>query len=71
MLDRVLAIKVEIHPVCALAVRLKPSAMECEARLRGRERNNYSTNIISVYTQPAARSSRDTAEMMVNVSEEC
>ena len=50
---------------------LKLPALRGEARLRGRERNNYSTNIISVYTQPAARSSRDTAEMMVNVSEEC
>ena len=27
----------------------KPSAMEGEARLRGRERRNYSTTIISAY----------------------
>jgi hypothetical protein len=31
-----------------LAVGLKPSAMQDEARLRGRERNNYSKTIISV-----------------------
>ncbi|MBO9321800.1 MAG: hypothetical protein J7457_06685, partial [Roseiflexus sp.] len=31
------------------AVGLKPSAMEGEARLRGRERRNYSTTIISAY----------------------
>jgi hypothetical protein len=29
----------------ALAVGLKPSAMRCEARLRGLERNNYSKTI--------------------------
>ena len=32
----------------ALAVGLKPSAMQGEARLRGLERNNYSKTIISV-----------------------
>jgi len=30
----------------------KPSAMECEARLRGRERNNYSTTIMPARAQP-------------------
>jgi len=37
--------------------------MECEARLRGLERNNYSKTIISVYTPLNAGASRDTADM--------
>jgi hypothetical protein len=44
------------------AVGLKPSAMQGEACLRGRERNNYAKTIISVYTLLAASALCNTAE---------
>jgi hypothetical protein len=46
-----------------LTVGLKPPALQGEARLRGRERNNCLTTIISVYTPPEAGALRDTADM--------
>ena len=49
------------NPVCALAVGLKPPAMECEARLRGLGRIISSKTIISVHTLPEASVWRDTA----------
>ena len=46
----------------ALAVGLKPSASQGEARPRGLWRNNYSKTIISVYALPETGAPHDTVD---------
>ncbi len=47
----------------ALAVGLKPSASQGEARLRGLYRIIYSKTIISVYALPETGASHDTVDL--------